>query len=117
MIVTLSVLTQRITSTTPMIRKLVERFSNFVPLGDRDQIEEQFSLYQTTRDLPEELLQTTRVDLFWGQIGKIQSSTGKPFGLLSDFAKCVLSIPHQNADFFMHKPDQIRTDHCNQLHT
>ena len=30
---------ERITSTTGMIRRLMERFSNFVPLGDRDQME------------------------------------------------------------------------------
>ena len=35
---------------------------------------------------------------FWGKIGKLESSSGKPFGLLSDFAKCLLCIPHGNAD-------------------
>ena len=82
-----------------MIRRLIERFSNFIPNGKADQIEEEFALYQTTLDLPPNILVNTRVDVFLGcKIGKIESSTGKPFGLLSDFMKCLLCVPHGNAD-------------------
>ena len=43
---------ERLTSTIGMIRRLIERFSNFIPNGKADQIEEEFALYQTTKDLP-----------------------------------------------------------------
>ena len=73
---------ERLTSTTGMIR-LTKRFLNFIPEGKHDQIEEEFALYQTTKDLPSDFLMNThRVDIFCGKIGKIESSTGKPFGLL-----------------------------------
>ena len=81
-----------------MIRRLIERFPNFVPSGKDEQIEE-FALYQTTKDLPPDIPTNTRVDVFWGKMGKLESTSGKPFGLLSDFAKC-LCIPHGNAGVY-----------------
>ena len=55
----------------------------------------------------------------WGEIGKIQSSTGKPYGLLSYFAKCLLCIPHGNADSerMFSCINLIKTDHRNHLET
>ena len=105
---------ERLTSTAGMIRRSIDRFSNFVPQGKSDQIEEEFSLYQTTSDF---ILQTSRVDVFGGKSGNLQSSTGKPFGLLSNIAKCLLCIPHGNADSerMFSCINLIRTDHCNQL--
>ena len=50
------------------------------------------------KDLPPDIPTNTRVAVFGGKIGKLESSTGKPLGLLSDFAKCLLCIPHGNAD-------------------
>ena len=82
---------ERTTSTPGMIRRLVERFSHLVPTECCDLIEEQFSLYQTTKDT-----RFDRIDHFWGEIGKIESSTGIPYGSLSNFAKCLLCIPHGN---------------------
>ena len=111
--------TERLTATTGMIRRLLERFSNFIPSGKGEEIEEEFALYQTMKDLPLDILQTTCADTFWGKIGKIESSTGKPFKLLSDFAKCVLCIPHGNADSerMFSCINLIVTDHRNQLDT
>ena len=110
---------ERTTSTPGMIRRLVERFSHLVPIECCDLIEEQFSLYQTTKYLPQDLLQLARIDHFWGEIGKIESSTGKPYGLLSNFAKCLLCIPHGNADSerMFSCINLIGTDHRNQLDT
>ena len=88
--------TERLTSTTGMIKRLIERFSNFILSGKGEQIEE-FTLYQTMKDLPPDIPMNTCVDVFGGKLGNLESSTGKPFGLLSDFAKC-LCIPHGNAD-------------------
>ena len=99
--------TGRLTLTTGMIRRLIERFPNFVPSGKDEQIEE-FALYQTTKDLPPDIPTNTRAE----------STSGKPFGLLSDFAKC-LCIPHGNADSerMFSCINLIVTDHCNQLDT
>ena len=110
--------TERLTSTTGMIRRLIERFSNFIPSGKGEQIEE-FALYQTMKDLPPDIPTNTRVDVFWGEIGKLESSTGRPLGLLSDFAKCFLCIPHGNADSerMVSCINLIVTDHRNQLDT
>lgn len=58
--------TERLTSTPGMIRRLIERFSNFIPSGKGEQIEEEFTLYQTMKDLPPNILTNTRVDVFWG---------------------------------------------------
>ena len=110
---------QILTSTTGMIRRLIERFSSFIPSGKGEQIEEEFALYQTMKELPPDISTNSRVDVFWGKIGKLESSTGKPFGLLSDFAKCLLCIPHGNADSerMFSCINLIVTDHRNQLDT
>ena len=63
---------------------MIERFSNIIPSGKGEQIEE-FALYQTMEDLLPDIPMNTCVDVFWGKLGKLESSTGKPFGLLSDF--------------------------------
>jgi len=111
---------ERLTSTTGMIRRLIARFSNFIPSGKGEQIEEEFALFQTMKDLPPDILMnSTPVDVFWGKIGRMESSTGKPFGLLSDFVKCLLCIPHGNADserMFL-SINLIVTDRRNQLDT
>ena len=111
--------TKRLTSTTGIIRRLIERFPNFVQSGKGELIEEEFALYQTIKDLPPDIPMNTRVDVFWGEIGKLESSSGKPFGLLSDFAKCLLCIPHGNADSerMFSCVNLIVTDHRNQLDT
>ena len=57
---------ERLTSTIGMIRRLIERFSNFIPNGKADQIEEEFALYQTTKDLPPNILVNARADVFLG---------------------------------------------------
>lgn len=88
---------ERLTCTIGMIKRLIEHFSNFTN-GKGEQVEEEFALYQTTKELPPDILLNTHVDIFWEKIGKIESSTGKTFGSLSDFAKCLLCIPHGNAD-------------------
>ena len=64
---------ERLTSTIGMIRRLIESFSKFIPNGKADQIEEEFSLYQTTKDLPPNILVNTRVDVFGGEIDRIGS--------------------------------------------
>ena len=77
--------TERLTSTTGMIRRLIERFPNFIPSGKGEQIEEEFALYQTTKDLPSDIPTNTRVDVFWGKIGirsSVESTSGKLFGRL-----------------------------------
>ena len=55
---------ERLTSTTGMIRRLIERFPNFVPSGKEEQIEEEFTLYQTMKSLPPDITVSTRVDVF-----------------------------------------------------
>ena len=70
--------TERLTSTTGMIRRLIERFPNFVPSGKDEQIEE-FALYQTTKDLPPDIPTNICVDVFWGKMGKLESTSGKRF--------------------------------------
>ena len=112
---------ERVSSTVGMVRRLVMgHFKNFVPEEKRDQLEEEFCLYQTTKDLPDDIaLRQLDVDVYWGRIGKLESSTSKPYGLLSHFAKCLLCIPHGNSDserMFSHI-NLIRTDHRNQLQT
>ena len=67
---------------THLVRPESEHFSNFIPNEKGEQIE----LYQTIKDLPPDILTNTRADIFWGKIGRIESTTGKPFGLLSDIA-------------------------------
>ena len=110
--------TERLTSTTGMIRRLIECFSNIFPSGKGEQIEE-FVLYQTMKDLLPDIPTNAHVDVFWGKLGKLESSTGKPFGVLSDFAKCLLCIPHGNADSerTFSSINLIVTDHRNQLDT
>ena len=61
--------TERLTSTTGTIKRLIERFSNFIPSGRGEQIEE-FALYQTTKGLPPDIPTNTRVDIFWAKLGK-----------------------------------------------
>ena len=111
--------TERLNSTTGMIRRLMECFSNFVPCDKGEQIEEEFALYQTMKDLPPDIPTNAHIDVFWGKLGKLESSTGRPFGLLSDFAKCLLCIPHGNADSerMFSCINLIVTDHRNQLDT
>ena len=48
-----------------------------------------------------------------------ESSTGKPFGLLSDFMKCLPCIPHGNADSerMLSCINLIITDRRSQLDT
>ena len=110
-----------VSSTVGMVRRLaMGHFKNFVPEEKLDQLEEEFCLYQTTKDLPDDIaLRQLDVDVYWGRIGKLESSTSKPYGLLSHFAKCLLCIPHGNSDserMFSHI-NLIRTDHRNQLQT
>ena len=102
----------RETFTIGMIRRLIECFSNFIPTGKGEQIETEFALYQTMKDLQP---MNTHVDVFWGKLGKLESSTGKPFGFL---AKCLLCIPHGNANSErMFCINLIITGHRNQLDT
>ena len=92
-----------------MVRRLAFRFPNFIPEDQHDILEEQFSFYQTAKDLPDHIIKETCVDVYWGKIGKIESSFGKPYGVLSKFAKCLLCIPHGNADserIFSHKSNE-----------
>lgn len=56
-----------------------------------DQLEEEFCLYQTTKDIKE-------VEVYWGELGRLEYTASRPFGLLSHFAKSLLCIPHGNAD-------------------
>ena len=112
---------ERVSSTVGMVRRLATgHFKNFVPEEKLDQLEEEFCLYQTTKDLPDDIaLHQTDVDVYWGRIGKLESSTSKPYELLSHFAKCLLCIPHGNSDserMYSHI-NLIRTDHRNQLQT
>ena len=69
------------------------------------------------KSLPPDIPVSTRVDVFWRKLGKIESSIGKLFGMLSDFAKCLLCIPHGNADSerTFSCINLIVTDHRNQL--
>ena len=78
-------------------------------------------MYQTTRDIPSDVLLEDQVDIYWGKIGELQSATtgSRTFGILAKFAKCLLTIPHGNADserMFSHI-NLIATDHRNKLHT
>ena len=112
-------LNERMTSNVSMVRRLAQRFPNFVPTEKRDQLEEEFCLYQTTRDLQEDILYQQDIDIYWGRIGKLELMMSKPFGVLANFAKCLLSIPHGNSDserMFSHI-NLIVTDHRNQLQT
>ena len=111
---------ERVPSTVGMVRRLaMGHFNNFVPEEKLDQLEEEFCLYQTTKDLPDDIaLRQLDVDVYWGRIGKLESSTSKPYGLLSHFA-VLLCIPHGNSyseRMFSHI-NLIRSDHRNQLRT
>ena len=61
---------QWLNSTTGMIRSLIEHFSNFIPSGKGEQIEEEFALYQTIKDLPADVPTNTRVDVFGEKLVK-----------------------------------------------
>lgn len=97
----------------------MERFSNFVPSGKGVQIEEEIALYQAMKDLPPDIPTNIHTDVFWGKLGNLESSTGNPFGLLSDFAMCLLCNLHGNADSerMFSCINLIVTDHRNQLDT
>ena len=51
-----------------MIRRLAEHFSNLIASDKRDQIEEEYALYQTV-DLPSDIQRSTPVDISWEKIG------------------------------------------------
>ena len=68
--------TERLTSTTGMIRRLIERFSNFIPSGKGEQIEEEFALYQTMKDLPPDIPTNTCVG-FLGENWETRIKYGK----------------------------------------
>ena len=110
---------ERISSTSGMVRRLGIRFDNFISEDMLDQLIEEFCLYQTTGDLPTDVLSTQEIDQYWGKIGRLESSTGKTYGVLSFFAKCLLSIPHGNADSerMFSQINLIKTQHRCQLDT
>ena len=67
------------------------------------------------------ILSENQVDIYWGKIGELKSSTttSRTFGTLAGFAKCLLTIPHGNADSerMFSQINLITTDHRNKLHT
>lgn len=91
---------ERTTSKFSMVKGLADQFNHFVPREALDALEEEFCLYQTTKDLPSDILCEEQIDLYWGKIGKLKSSTtnSRKFDTLARFAKCLLTIPHGNAD-------------------
>ena len=111
---------ERISSNVGMVRRLATgHFRNFVPEEKLDQLEEEFCLYQTTKDLPGDISLQKDIDTYWGMIGKLESSTSKPYRLLSYFVKCLLCIPHGNSDSerMFSQINLIGTDHRNKLQT
>ena len=110
---------ERTTSNFSMVRRLTDQFNHCIQREDLDNLEEEFCLYQTTKDLPNDIVCEHCVDIYWGKIGRLKSSGTETFGTLARFAKCLLSIPHGNADserMFSHI-SLITTDHRNKLHT
>lgn len=83
---------ERTSCTVSMVRRLAHRFSNFVSSENLDVLEEEFCLYQTTRDLPSDLVSQPDIDIdfYWGRLGQLQGATSKLFGNLACFAKCLL---------------------------
>ena len=69
-------------TTVDMVRSLATVYFknvNFVPEEKLDRLEEEFCLYQTTKDIPDDIaLHQTDVDVYCGRIGKLDSSTSKP---------------------------------------
>ena len=104
-----------------MVRRLAAQFNHCVPRESLDTLEEEFCLYQTTRDIPSDILSEDQVDIYWGKIGEMKSTTtgSGTFGTLAKFAKCLLTIPHGNADSecMFSQINLITTDHRNKLHT
>ena len=105
-----------------MVRRLATgHFINFVPEEKLDKLEEEFCLHQTTKDLPDDItLHQADVDVYWGRIGKLESSIYiKTLWTSLSFCKGLLCIPHGNSEserMFSHI-NLIRTDHRNQLQT
>ena len=62
---------ERMTSSVSMVRGLAQRFASFIPNEGLDLLEEEVCLYQTTRDLPDDILQEHDIDIYWGRIGKL----------------------------------------------
>lgn len=58
--------------TTPkfsMERGLANQFNHFVPREALDTQEEEFYLYQTTKDLPSDILCEHQIDVYWEDWG------------------------------------------------
>ena len=67
--------TERTTSTFHMVRRLAAQFHHCVPRESLDTLEEEFCLNQTTRDIPSDILSEDQVDIYWGKIREMKSTT------------------------------------------
>jgi hypothetical protein len=80
----------------------VNRYSTLLFVKDEDnrsaaldELQNQFSTYQTVPDLPK----SERADIQWHLIGQLRDSLGNPmFDSLARVMSGILSIPHCNAD-------------------
>ena len=58
-----------------MVRRLAAQFNHCVHRESLDTLEEEFCLYQTTRDIPSDILSEDQVVIYWGKIGEMKSTT------------------------------------------
>ena len=65
---------ERLSSTVSMVGRLATvHFKNFVPEEKQDQLEEEFCLYQITKDLPDCItFHQTDVNVYWGKIRDLE---------------------------------------------
>ena len=76
-------------------------------------------MYQTTEDLPKDIIDINDIAVYWGELGKLECTASKSFGQLSHIVKCLLCILHGDADSeeMFSQINLITTDHRNQLQT
>ena len=72
--------------------------ANIFPVDNRDALREEFSDYQLSSDLPRyDKTADSRLDTFWGQMGKLTHAGERRFPHLSGLMKVLLVVPAGNA--------------------